>query len=129
MSSRSQSDRAFGFMFAIVFALITGIVWFVSGVVNVGLIITSAAFTVIALVWPIFLLPLNRLWWKLVRVLGFVTNHLVLGVFLYVVITPIGLVMRISGRNPMVSKFEPKADTYFTAVERHASTTTFPDMF
>ena len=129
MSSHRQSDRAFGFMFAIGFALLTGIVWFVSGVVNVELIIASAMFTVIALVWPIFLLPLNRLWQKLTRTLGFVTNHLVLGVFLYVVITPIGLVMRISGRNPMVPKLQPKANTYFTAVKRNASATTFPDMF
>jgi nitrate reductase gamma subunit len=129
MTSRRQSDRAFGFMFAIVFALLTGIVWFVSGVVNVELIIASAMFTVIALLWPIFLLPLNRLWQKLIRSLGFITNHLVLGVFLYVVITPIGLVMRISGRNPMVSKFQPKANTYFTAVQRNATAATFPDMF
>jgi nitrate reductase gamma subunit len=129
MTSRRQSDRAFGFMFAIVFALLTGIVWFVSGVVNVELIIASAMFTVIALLWPIFLLPLNRLWQKLIRSLGFITNHLVLGVFLYVVITPIGLVMRISGRNPMVSKFQPKANTYFTAVKRDATAATFPDMF
>jgi hypothetical protein len=116
-------------MFAIVFALIAGIVWFVSGSVNVGLISTSAAFAVVALLWPIALLPLNRLWMKLARVLGFVSNHLVLGVFMYVVVTPIGLMLRLSGRNPMASKFEPKADTYFTAVERHASSETFPDMF
>ena len=129
MSRHRQSDRAFGFMFAIVFALLTGIVWFVSGVVNIELIIASAIFTVIALVWPIFLLPLNRLWQKLIRALGFITNHLVLGLFLYVVITPIGLMMRISGRNPMVSKFQPTAKTYFTTVNRDATAITFPDMF
>ena len=52
-----QSDRAFGFMFAIIFALITGIVFFASGAVNITLIATAATFAAIALVWPTFLLP------------------------------------------------------------------------
>ena len=129
MASHRQSDRAFGFMFAIVFAVIASVVWFVAGVVNVGLIVTAGAFAVIALVWPILLLPLNRLWQKLAHMVGFVTNHLVLGLLLYVLITPIGLLMRIASRNPMAPKYEPNSATYFTAVERHASATTFPDMF
>ena len=129
MASHRQSDRAFGFMFAIVFAVIAGIVWFVSGAVNVGLVTTAGAFAVIALVWPILLLPLNRLWQKLAHVVGFVANHLVLGLILYVLVTPIGLVMRIAGRNPMLPKYEPDAATYFTSVTRHASETTFEDMF
>ena len=129
MSSSRQSDRAFGFMFAIVFAVIAGIVWFVKGRVSVALVGSSAAFALLALAWPVLLLPLNRLWQKLARGLGFVTNHLVLGLFLYLVITPTGLVMRLFGRNPMSPKYEPDADTYFTAVERDASEATFPDLF
>ena len=129
MSSRRQSDRAFGFMFAIVFAVITGFVSFSTGAVNVVLLATSATFAAAALVWPTLLLPLNRLWQKFARGLGFVTNHLILGIMLYVLITPVGRVMRIFGRNPMTMKYEPEADTYFTAVKRHASETTFPDMF
>ena len=129
MSSRRQSDRAFGFMFAIVFAVIAGFVWFATSAVNIALVATSATFAVAAMVWPTVLLPLNRLWQKFAVALGFVTNHLILGIMLYVLITPVGRVMRIFGRNPMTMKYEPQADTYFTAVKRHASETTFPDMF
>ncbi len=129
MSSRRQSDRAFGFMFAMIFAAITGFVSFSTGGVNLVLLATSATFAAAAWVWPMLLLPLNRLWQKFARGLGFVTNHLILGIMLYVVITPVGLVMRMFGRNPMIAKIEPQADTYFTAVHRHATQTTFPDMF
>ena len=124
-----QSDRAFGFMFAIIFALVTGIVLFMTGAVNIVLIAISATFAAAALVWPTILLPLNRLWQKFARGLGFITNHLILGIVLYVLITPVGLVMRMFGRNPMAAKHEPQADTYFTAVSRHTTETTFPDMF
>jgi hypothetical protein len=124
-----QSDRAFGFMFAIIFAVIAGIVWFVSGRVSVALAGTSLAFALLALVWPVLLLPLNRLWQRLASGVGFVTNHVVLGLFFYLIITPVGLVMRMFGRNPMSLKCEPERETYFTAVTRHASGATFPDLF
>ena len=129
MSSRRQSDRAFGFLFAIVFAAISGFVWFATDVVSIGLLATSATFAAAAWVWPTILLPLNRLWQKFASGLGFVTNHLILGLVLYVLVTPVGRVMRMFGRNPMTTKYEPQADTYFTAVKRHATETTFPDMF
>ena len=129
MSSRRQSDRAFGFLFAIVFAAISGFVWFATDVVSIGLLATSATFAAAAWVWPTILLPLNRLWQKFASGLGFVTNHLILGLVLYVLVTPVGRVMRMFGRNPMTTKYDPQADTYFTAVERQATATTFPDMF
>ena len=113
MSSPRQSDRSFGFMFAIVFAVITGIVWFVTGAVNFVLVGISAGFAAAALVWPTILLPLNRLWQRFAVGVGFVTNHLILGLVLYGMITPVGLFFRLTGRDAMNRSFEPEAQTYF----------------
>lgn len=129
MSGGRQSDRAFGLTFAVVFAVVAGIVWLLTGRVPLALAGTSAAFAALALAGPVLLLPLNRLWRKLARGVGFVTNHLVLGIFLYVVVTPMGLMMRMFDRNPMKPDYEPEAETYFTPVRRNASEATFPDLF
>ena len=45
--------------------------------------------------------------------IGRVVSHVVMGVVYYVVLTPIGLVMRLLVRDPLHRKFEPNAKTYW----------------
>jgi len=45
--------------------------------------------------------------------LGWTVSHLLLAVVYYLVITPIGLVMRLAGRDPLQRKFDRTADTYW----------------
>lgn len=48
--------------------------------------------------------------------IGFVVSHVVLAVVYYLVLTPIGLVMRLAGHDPMCRRFDPAAPSYW--VER-----------
>ena len=45
--------------------------------------------------------------------IGFVVSHVVLAVVYYAVLTPIGLVMRLVGYDPMQRRFEADADSYW----------------
>ena len=45
--------------------------------------------------------------------IGWVVSHLSLGLLFYGVITPIGLVMRLVGRDPMARRFDRSATTYW----------------
>ena len=56
-------------------------------------------------------------------------NYVILGLFLYLFVFPMGLIVRLLGRDPMQRTFEPQATSYWTPVERHATTATFRDMF
>jgi hypothetical protein len=47
--------------------------------------------------------------------IGWVVSHLVLGIVYYLVITPIGLAMRLIGRDPMQRRFDRSAPTYWIA--------------
>jgi Saxitoxin biosynthesis operon protein SxtJ len=47
---------------------------------------------------------------------GLVASYVVLGVVFFLVVTPIGLVMRLLGRDPLSRTFDPGAQTYW--VER-----------
>jgi len=53
-----------------------------------------------ALVAPGFLGPAYRLWMKLAEVLAWINTRVLLGVVFYLVVTPIGLIMRLLGRDP-----------------------------
>lgn len=45
--------------------------------------------------------------------IGWVMSHILLGIIFYLLITPIGLLMRLLGRDPMERKFERSASTYW----------------
>jgi len=74
-----------------------------------------------ALIWaaPAIGRGLYRGWMQAALPAGWTLSHLVLGAVYYLVLTPVGLGLRLSGYDPMRRKFEPEAETYW--VERPAS--------
>jgi len=49
--------------------------------------------------------------------IGFVVSHLLLAVIYFLVITPVGLVLRLARHDPLQRKFQPGASTYWTRRE------------
>jgi hypothetical protein len=45
--------------------------------------------------------------------IGWTVSHVLLGVIFYLIVTPMGLLMRLLGRDPMQRKFDPDARTYW----------------
>jgi len=59
------------------------------------------------------LAPLNRLWAIFGHLLHTAISPLLLGVLFYVCVTPIGVLMRLTGKDPMRQRFEPAAKSYW----------------
>jgi hypothetical protein len=70
-------------------------------------------FGLIALMAASLLAPLKRVWMKFGWLLGRVVSPIVMGALLYLVITPVGLLQRLFGRDPLHLKWDPKAATYW----------------
>jgi len=102
---RGSSDRSFGFTFAGFFLLLG--LWPIvrGGPPRTWAVALGVVFLAAALGRPGLLAPLNRLWLRVGLLLHRVVNPLVMGVMFYGVITPIGLVMRVLGRDPMSRQF------------------------
>ena len=49
--------------------------------------------------------------------IGFVLSHVILAIVYYLVFTPIGLVMRLCGYDPMQRRFDPQARSYWSPRE------------
>ncbi|MCF3649581.1 SxtJ family membrane protein [Synoicihabitans lomoniglobus] len=45
--------------------------------------------------------------------IGFVLSHVILAIVYYLVITPIGILMRLLGRDPLNRKFDPNRKSYW----------------
>jgi hypothetical protein len=62
-------------------------------------------------------------WMSLAIVLGFIVSNVVLTLFFFLVITPIGLVARAVGKDFLRLKLDRKASTYWLPRERHLAKT------
>ena len=108
-----SSDRAFGLVFTGVFFVIAvwplfhgeALRWWASGL--------AAVFALAALVKPALLAGLNRLWIKLGVLLGKVVSPIALGILFYGVFTPLGVLIRLTGKDPLRLKFDPDTDSYW----------------
>ena len=51
--------------------------------------------------------------------IGWIISHLVMAIFYYGILTPLGLVFRLMGRDPLQRHMDPKTDTYWTPHQAH----------
>lgn len=108
-----SSDRSFGLVFAAAFLVIAGIPLFHGEAIRWWAVGMAAVFALVALIRPALLAGLNRLWIKLGILLGKVVSPIALSILFYVVVTPIGVIMRLTGKDPLRLKFEPDAESYW----------------
>ena len=110
---KAGSDRGFGLVMAAFFLIVAcwpllraePVRWWALGV--------AAVFGELAITWTAVLAPLNKLWLKLGLVLYKVVNPIVLGLLFYVTVTPISLLMRVFGKDPLRLHRDPNADSYW----------------
>ena len=107
------SERSFGLVFAAVFAIISLWPLLSAEKARLWLLAIAAIFLAAAFVAPHTLAPLNRLWYRIGILLGKVVTPLVLGVLWFAVVTPVGLLMRLFGKDPLRLKREPAAKSYW----------------
>lgn len=78
---------------------------------------------------PMALLPLYRVWARFAGYLAWFNTHLLLAVAFYLVITPIGLIMRALGKDPMNRKIDREAKTYWEKHEKHGDITRYEKQY
>jgi predicted membrane metal-binding protein len=107
------SGRSFGLVFAGVFAVIALWPLVREDKLRLWSLVIAAGFLGVAFVAPRALAPLNRLWFRTGMLLGKVVTPLVMGVLFIVVVTPVGFLMRLFGKDPLRLKFEPASKSYW----------------
>ena len=65
-----------------------------------------------ALVTPGLLRPVYATWMKIGQAIGWVNTRIILGVIFYVLVFPMGLVMRLLGKDPMARKLDKSSSSY-----------------
>lgn len=79
-------------------------------------------FLLFGLVFPKVLWPIEWIWMKFAFYMGIVMSYVLLTITYYVVITPVGLLMRLFGNDPMKRKIDPQAKSYWIKVDPEGPT-------
>ena len=99
------SNRSFGIVFFVVFLLIALYPLTYSEGLTVWSIIISFIFLVLGLLNSKILTPLNKLWFRFGIFLSKIISPLIMGIIFFLVVTPIGLIMRILGKDVLNLKY------------------------
>jgi hypothetical protein len=108
-----SSDRSFGLVFASFFALLALHSWWRSGHAWPLYAVISVTFLATGLLWPHVLRGPNRMWIKIGAFLGAVVSPIVMAVLFFFVVTPVGFLMRLSGKDNLRLRALPKGDSYW----------------
>ena len=115
---KSGSNRSFGILFFIVFMFVSLWPILYGGPLRIWSIPVSIVFLILGLINSKFLTPLNILWLKLGELLGRIVAPLVMAAIYFVIVTPIGLFMRLVGKDLLNTKFS-KDKSYWIKREKN----------
>jgi hypothetical protein len=109
--------RKFGFIMGSMIVLIFGLLfpWIVDKTKEnwpIWPFIVMLVFFALALITPEVLRPVNAVWLKIGNILGWINSRIILGVMFYLLIFPIGLLLKLFGKDSMNRKLEKGTKSY-----------------
>ena len=126
MTSNSKikisSNRSFGLVFFIVFLIVA--LWPLKYEENIRLwsLALSIVFFILGILNSKLLTPFNRLWFKLGIFLGTIVSPIVMGLVYFLVVTPVGIFMRLLGNDLLKMSKEKNTSTYWIKRNKQQST-------
>ncbi len=118
---KNENNKSFGILFFIVFLLVA--LWPItdSGTIRVWAIVIAFIFLFLGIINSKILNPLKIIWIKLGEVLGKVIAPIVMGFIYFIIITPIGILMRLVGKDLLNIKYN-KNKSYWIKRSKNVDT-------
>jgi hypothetical protein len=117
-----SSNRSFGFLFFVVFFVIS--LWPLKsqGDVRIWVLVLSLIFLILGVLNSRFLTPLNKLWFKFGILLGSIVSPIIMGIVYFAVVTPIGVLMRLLGKDLLRMSKVKNTSTYWIKSNKQKNT-------
>jgi len=116
--SNMGSNRSFGVVFSVVFLIISFWPLFTEGTIRIWAIFIAILFLLISYFKPDALYPLNKIWFKFGLLLGSIVSPIVMGIVFFIIVTPIGIIMRIIGKDLLNKKINNSVKSYWIKREQ-----------
>jgi hypothetical protein len=103
-----SSNRSFGVVFFVFFLIISLFPLLNDNDIRYWSLILSIIFLVLGLLSSNLLTPLNNFWFKFGILLGKVISPFIMGTIFFIIVTPIGIIMKILKKDLLNLKFNNK---------------------
>ena len=111
---KMSSNRSFGLIFFLVFFIIA--FWSFRGdfyQIRTLPLYVSLIFLILGIINSKLLLPLNKLWFNFGMFLGSIISPIIMALVFFVVVTPIGILMRIFKKDLLLKKKDKNLKSYW----------------
>ena len=105
--------RKFGLLVGSILFIIGAIPFFKGKTFNLYVSLPAITLILLALALPGTLNPVYKVWMKVGHVLGKVNSFLILSLIYFLVLTPIGIISKIFGKNSEKFRFRPDKNSYW----------------
>jgi hypothetical protein len=118
--------RQFAVIFFLFFAVVAAIAYFRGSVnaaataLTIGVLTGAIGYMRVAFVRPIYLG-----WMYAAYPIGWVVSHVVLAIVFYLLVTPVGWLMRLVRYDPLERQFSASAKTYWSPIEARLDKTSY----
>ena len=117
-----SSNRSFGIIFFFVFLVVAFWPLINEEQVRIWSLVVSIIFLILGLMNSKMLYPLNKLWFKFGILLGNVISPIVMGIVFFLVVTPIGFIMKILGKDLLRKKIDKSKNSYWINRDKRTGT-------
>lgn len=113
--------RKFGLTTGAIIAVLFGLLlpWLFDHSIPIWPWVIAGVLALVALSAPTALRPVYRIWMKIGIALGWINSRIILGILFYVLVLPVGMVMRALGKDPMRRSLDPAAGSYRVPSKPH----------
>ena len=118
---KKENNKSFGILFFIIFLLIALWPLMNSQFIRLWALVIASIFLVLGITNSKILTPVKKSWIKLGEILGKIIAPIVMGFIYFIIITPIGLLMRLIGKDVLNLKLN-KNDSYWIKRAKNVNT-------
>jgi len=113
MTSEKNNIRVFAAGMAVICQLIALVSWWRGGLLYPYISPFGLLFGAIGIAFPSAIKPIFKRWMIMAAAVGRFQTKLILTVFFYIIITPLGLLFRLLSKDMMDIRTDPDAPTYW----------------
>ena len=123
IKTHKRDLRNFGITFCVILIILSNFL-FIKNKDSYQLVAyLGSAFLVIGLIAPIILKPIYLVWMIFAIILGWIMTRLILSLLFYIILSPIGLLMRLFGKDFLGLKLDSSYQSYWNERDKNIEST------
>ena len=121
IDSSEKEIKKFSRVVGIAFIVLGAVLSLIAREIRYLPFIIGFVLVVSGLLFPIVLLPLQKFWMGLSIVLGFISTRVILTILFYLILTPIAVIGRLTGKDFLNEKIDKNAESYWVRRSKESS--------